>query len=184
MRRDLGPLTAKGAGPHIGNVTDEDKTELLQVSIPDDDDALELYSEKLVALCADVSEPRRLEKPDGSAHLRSRLCGSTVTIDVALDEEERVTDLGYDIKACSLGSAATAILARHAKGADRAALDQIRVAVQAMLSGSGAIEVPDGWEEVAILAPARDVRSRHSAIMIVFDAAAKAVEEALQHRKA
>ena len=157
---------------------------MLQVSIPDDDDALELYSEKLVALCADVSKPRRLAKPDGSAQLRSRLCGSTVTIDVVLDREKRVADLGFDVRACSLGSAATAILARHARGADHAALETVRDAVQAMLAGSETIEVPDGWEDVAILAPARDVRSRHSAIMIVFDAAAKAVADALEHRAA
>lgn len=156
-----------------------DKKELLQVSIPDDDDALELYSEKLVALCAGVSKPHRLTDPDGSAHLRSRLCGSTVTIDVALDDRKRVADLGFDVKACSLGSAATAILARHAKGADREALGKVRDAVKAMLAGSERIEVPEGWEEIAVLAPARDVRARHSAIMIVFDAASKAVENAL-----
>lgn len=171
-------LTIGGSNPHIGIVTAWDKAELLQVSIPDDDDALELYSEKLVGLCADVSRPRRLEKPDGSAHLRSRLCGSTVTIDVALDGQGRVADLGYEVRACSLGSAATAILARHAVGADAEALGRVRDGVQAMLSGAERIDLPDGWDEVALLAPARDVRSRHSAIMIVFDAAKEALAKA------
>ncbi|RVU38030.1 iron-sulfur cluster assembly scaffold protein [Hwanghaeella grinnelliae] len=159
-------------------MTTRDKVELLTVSIPDDDDALELYSEKLVGLCATVATPRRLDHPDGSAHLRSRLCGSTVTIDVALDGENRIADLGFEVKACSLGSAATAILARHAKGADGETLGKVRDAVQSMLSGAETIDLPDGWEEITVLAPARDVRSRHSAIMIVFDAANEAIAKA------
>lgn len=171
-------LTCKGGGPHIRGVTARDKIKLLQVSIPDDDDALDLYSEKLIELCADVSAPRRLDHPDGSAHLRSRLCGSTVTIDVKLDEDSRVADLGFDVKACSLGSAATAILARHAVGASAEALTQVRDAVRSMLSGAETIDLPDGWDEIAVLAPARDVRARHSAIMIVFDAATDAVRNA------
>ena len=160
-------------------MTTRDKIELLSVSIPDDDDALELYSEKLVGLCADVAKPRRLDHPDGTAHLRSRLCGSTVTIDVALDGDNRVADLGFEVKACSLGSAATAILARHAVGATAESLAQVRDAVQAMLSGAESIDLPDGWDEIAVLAPARDVRSRHSAIMIVFDAANQAIAKAV-----
>lgn len=152
---------------------------MLQVSIPDDDDALELYSEKLVGLCADVSSPRLLKKHDGSAHLRSRLCGSTVTIDVTLDAEGRIADLGFEVKACSLGSAATAILARHAKGADLQTLEQVRDAVNAMLAGADTLDLPDGWEEIMVLAPARDVRARHSAIKIVFDAAVQAVRQAI-----
>lgn len=155
---------------------------MLHVSIPDDDDALELYSEKLVSLCADVAAPRRLDVPDGSAHLRSRLCGSTVTIDVALADDGTVADLGFEVKACSLGSAATAILARHATGADRETLEAVRDAVKAMLDGADAIDIPEGWDDILILAPARDVRARHSAIKIVFDAAVEAMAKATGER--
>ena len=149
-----------------------------RIALPDDDDALELYTERLMAFCHDVAAPRRLNAPDASVHMRSRLCGSTVTIDVTMDPEDRVADLGFDVHACSLGSAATAILAKHAVGSDAGTLAAVREAVRSMLDGAEEIEVPDGWDDIAVLAPARDTRSRHSAIMIAFDAANKAVAEA------
>jgi len=149
-----------------------------RITIPDDDEALELYTDRLMAFCHDVAAPRRLETPDASVNLRSRMCGSTVTIDVRLDDDARVADLGFDVHACSLGSAATAILAKHAVGSDATTLAAVRDAVRAMLSGDEEIEVPDGWDDIAVLAPARDTRSRHSAIMIAFDAANQAVVKA------
>ena len=152
------------------------------IVLPDDDEALDLYTERLMAFCREVAVPRRLDRPDASAHLRSRMCGSTVTIDVALDEGERVSDLGFDVHACSLGSAAAAIVARHAVGSDAATVAAVRNAVRAILDGASEIAVPAGWEDIAVLAPARDTRSRHSAIMIAFDAANEAVKRAVRKR--
>lgn len=149
-----------------------------RVVIPDDDDALDLYTDRLMGFCADVATPRRIADPDASVHLRSRMCGSTVTIDVQLNAKRHVEAFGYEVKACSLGSAATAILAKHAVGSDAQTLAAVRDAVRTILSGADEIDIPEGWEDIAVLAPARDTRSRHSAIMIAFDAASEAVSKA------
>lgn len=148
----------------------------LRLDIPDDDDTLELYTGRLMALCAEVTGPSRLPQPDCSVSKRSRLCGSTVTIDFRFDTAGSVAAIGYDVKACSLGTAAAAIMARHAVGSTADELKSVRGAVRALLDGAASVDAPAGWDDIGMLAPARDVRSRHSAIMIVFDAAAEAAE--------
>jgi NifU-like protein involved in Fe-S cluster formation len=111
----------------------------------------------------------------------SRVCGSTVVVDVNVDSEGRITEIGVEPKACALGQAATSILARHAIGRSLMEIELARDALRGMLK-EGA-EPPQGefWE-LRHLQPVRDYPPRHTSTMLAFEAAAEAMRNALASR--
>lgn len=143
----------------------------------------DIYNSRILELAANLPRIGRLAVPDGSATAHSKLCGSTVTVDVALDAEGRVADFAHDVKACALGQASSSIMARHVVGADAAELRGLRDAMRAMLKAGAA--PPDGrWADCAVLEPVRDYKARHASTLLTFDAAVEAVERALRARAA
>jgi NifU-like protein involved in Fe-S cluster formation len=105
---------------------------------------------------------------------RSRSCGSTMLVRVALDEEGRVCAVGLAARACAVGQAAAALFAQGVQGKDRAALAITRAALGEWLGGGDA--VPD-WPGLDLLAPARRYPGRHGAILLPWDAALAAMPE-------
>jgi NifU-like protein involved in Fe-S cluster formation len=99
---------------------------------------------------------------------RSRTCGSSLAIGLGLDPAERIAAIGIRTHACAIGQAAAHAFASGASGKDRAALAACRAAIDAWLAGEGPL--PD-WPGLAVIAPARDHRSRHGAIVLAWDAA-------------
>jgi hypothetical protein len=77
----------------------------------------EVYNEKILDLAGNIPRLGRLPGPDASATAHSKLCGSTVTVDVKMDGPV-VTDFAHDVKACALGQASSSIMARHVIGAN------------------------------------------------------------------
>jgi NifU-like protein involved in Fe-S cluster formation len=143
-----------------------------------DEDMIRLYSQRILALAADIPHSGRLESPQVSAKRRSPLCGSTVTVDLALGPNGRIADFRQDVKACALGQASAAVLGRHVIGADRAEIAGARDGLAAMLKSGG--PAPDApFEELAMLEPARDYRNRHASILLAWDATLAALDEAL-----
>ena len=140
------------------------------------DDLIQLYSRRILALAASIPHVGRLASPDGSANKRSPLCGSTVTVDVALDGD-RITDFAQDVKACALGQASASVLGAVAIGRSRCEIQTARDALKAMLKdGADAPDAPfDGLEA---LRPARDYKNRHASIMLAYDATLAAIDEA------
>ena len=138
----------------------------------------ELYHNRVLELAADIPHVGRLGDAQGSSLKVSRVCGSTVQVDVKLDAEGRIAAIAVDPKACALGQAATSILARHAIGRSLAEIEAARDALKAMLK-EGA-EPPDGvfWE-LRHLQPVRDYPPRHTSTMLAFEAAVEAMRKAL-----
>lgn len=141
-----------------------------------DTDLIKLYSQRILALAADIPFADRLSDPDASAKKRSPLCGSTVTVDVKLDHG-RVAAFGQDVKACALGQAAASVLGGAVIGRDRAELEAARDALKAMLKEGGPVPAApfDGFE---VLQPARDYKNRHASILLSLDATVAAMREA------
>lgn len=141
-----------------------------------DTDLLKLYSQRILALAADIPHLGRLEAPQGSAKRRSPLCGSTVTVDVVM-QDGRVAEFAQDVKACALGQASASILGGAVLGRSRAEVEAARDALAAMLaSGAEAPAAPfDGFE---VLRPAQDYRNRHKSILLAIEATAEAIAEA------
>jgi NifU-like protein involved in Fe-S cluster formation len=141
-----------------------------------DQDLMQLYSGRILALAADIAHLGRLDAPDGTAKRRSPLCGSVVTADVRL-RDGRITAFGQDVKACALGQAAAAVVGQAAIGRTADELAAARDALRVMLSEAGPVpDAPfDGFEA---LIPAREFRNRHASILLAIEAAAEAAEAA------
>lgn len=138
----------------------------------------ELYHNRVLELAADIPHAERLADPDGTSLKVSRVCGSTVEVDVRLDADGRIAEIGVEPKACALGQATTSILARHAIGRSLAEMEAARDALRAMLKDGA--EPPQGefWE-LRHLQPVRDYPPRHTSTMLAFEAAVEAMKEAL-----
>ncbi|MEC9368075.1 MAG: iron-sulfur cluster assembly scaffold protein [Pseudomonadota bacterium] len=133
----------------------------------------DIYSPRILELAANIPLGERLAGPDATATAHSKLCGSTVTVDLDL-EDGRVARYGQTVKACLLGQAAASIMARNIVGTTPGELRRVGAEMRAMLRENG--PSPTGrWADLAVLEPVRDYRARHASTLLVFDA----VEDAL-----
>lgn len=142
----------------------------------------DIYNRRILELAADIPRLGRLERPDASATAHSRLCGSTVTVDLVTDGE-RVTDFAHEVKACALGQASSSVMGRHVVGSTFAELRAVRDEMRRMLKENG--EPPTGrWAELAALEPVRDFKARHASTMLTFDAVVEALDKASSDKAA
>ena len=134
-----------------------------------------IYNRRILELAADIPRLGRLERPDASARAHSKLCGSTVTVDLSL-RDGRVSDFAHDVRACALGQASSSLMARHIIGATPDELTALRRTMHAMLKENGA--PPAGkWADFAALEPVRDYKPRHASTLLTFDAVADALAQ-------
>src|SRR3974390_558330 len=135
----------------------------------------DIYNRRILELAANIPRLGRLERPDATAPAHSKLCGSTVTVDVRM-ADGRGVDLAHDVKACALGQASSSIMARNVVGSTPAELRELRDRVRRMLKENG--PPPDGrWADIAVLEPVRDYKARHASTLLTFDAVADAVSQ-------
>ena len=146
--------------------------------MPADTDLIKLYSTRILALAADLPHTARLSEPHATVKKRSPLCGSTVTVDVRV-EDGRISAFGQDVKACALGQAAAAVTGHAVIGRTLAEVETARDELRAMLKSNGPIPAApfDGFE---VLEPARAFKNRHASILLAIEATAEAMEQALQ----
>ena len=136
----------------------------------------EIYNKRILELAADIPRLGRLPDPDATATAHSKLCGSTVTVDVKV-EGDVVTDFAHDVKACALGQASSSILARNVVGSSAEELRNLRQTMRRMLKENG--EPPPGrWAELRVLEPVRDFKARHASTLLTFEAVVEAIEKA------
>jgi NifU-like protein involved in Fe-S cluster formation len=134
----------------------------------------DVYNRKILELAGTIPRLGRLPAPDASATAHSKLCGSTVTVDLKMDGDT-VTDFAHEVKACALGQASSSIMARHVVGATAGELRQLREDVRRMLKENGAPPAAGKWSDIAVLEPVRDYKARHASTMLTFDAVVDAI---------
>jgi NifU-like protein involved in Fe-S cluster formation len=135
----------------------------------------DIYNRKILGFAADIPGLQRLGHPDATAVAISRLCGSKVTVDLAM-KDGRVTDFGQEVKACALGQASSSIMARHVVGSTGEELRQVRDQMYKMLKEEG--PPPSGkWADLEALLPVRDFKARHASTLLTFDAVVDAVNQ-------
>lgn len=141
-------------------------------------DLIKLYSARILSLAADIPHSERLDAPDASVKKRSPLCGSTVTVDLCMDQG-KVTKFGQDVKACALGQASASVVGAAIVGTTREEIETARDQLRAMLKTDG--PAPDApFDGLEVLLPAREYKNRHASILLALDAAAEAAAQAEQ----
>jgi NifU-like protein involved in Fe-S cluster formation len=141
-----------------------------------------VYNAKILEYAGNIGRLGRLPNPDASAKAHSKLCGSTVIVDLKMDGG-RVTDFAHDVKACALGQASSSIMARNVVGATSAELKALKNTMYAMLKDNG--PPPDGkFAEFRFLEPVRDYKARHASTLLTFDAVVDCIEQIEARRAA
>jgi NifU-like protein involved in Fe-S cluster formation len=136
----------------------------------------EIYNQRILELSANIPLGERLPEPDATATAHSKLCGSTVTVDLKLDGD-RVAAYGQTVKACLLGQAAASVMGQNIVGSSAAELREVGAAMRRMLKAGG--PPPTGrWADLAVLEPVKDYKARHASTLLVFDAVESALAEA------
>ena len=135
-----------------------------------------LYTTKLLRLAVEAASHPRLSQPDASEEARAPLCGSRIALDLTVDDQGRVIAIGFDVNACAVGQASSAILADVARGRS---VEELRAAADslALWLNDSAAPLPD-WPRLVELAEARAYPARHGAILLPWRAAATAAHRA------
>ena len=135
----------------------------------------DIYNRRILELAADIPRIGRLPDADASATAHSKLCGSTVTVDLKLADGV-VSDFAHEVKACALGQASSSIMARNIIGATPAELRALRDTMRLMLKENGA--APTGkWADCAVLEPVREYKARHASTLLTFEAVVDALNQ-------
>ena len=142
----------------------------------------EIYNRRILELAANIPRLGRLPAPDATAKAHSRLCGSTVVVDLKV-KDGRVVDFAHDVRACALGQASSSLMARHVIGASAEELMALRDSMTQMLKANG--PPPQGkWADFAVLEPVRAYKARHASTLLTFDAVADALRQIVSRASA
>ena len=134
-----------------------------------------VYNATILDYAGNIQRLGRLENPDATAKAHSKLCGSTVIVDLKM-EDGKVTDFSHEVKACALGQASSSIMARVVIGATGDELKELKRVMYAMLKDGG--PSPEGkFAEFRFLEPVREYKARHASTLLTFDAVVDCVEE-------
>ena len=135
----------------------------------------DVYNAKILEFAGNIPRIGRLDNPDASAKAHSKLCGSTVIVDLSM-RGGVVANYAHDVKACALGQASASILARNIIGAKADELRTVRETMRKMLKENG--PAPEGrFAELKFLEPVRDYKARHASTLLVFDAVVDCLDQ-------
>lgn len=135
-----------------------------------------LYTVEILRLAASIPHLGPLSGAEGRATVRSPTCGSTVSVEVKLDDQGRVSALGQQVEACAFGQASAALMGSHAIGAGPPEIEQALADLSDWLDGTRAD--PGGWPGLNALAPARSRRARHGAMLLPLRGLLAAIRDA------
>lgn len=135
-----------------------------------------LYNAEILRLATSIPHLGRLENADGSAELRSPVCGSRVIVDVRVNGD-KIGDIGLEVHSCALGQASACLLSRHAPGLTLRQLEEGTEQLACFLKGE--VEDASFWPGIEVLDRARNYPARHPAILLPFSAAVAAMRTAM-----
>jgi NifU-like protein involved in Fe-S cluster formation len=136
----------------------------------------DLYSQKILEIAANQPIPGRLVAPDASARRVSRVCGSSIEVDISVSPTGEISAYGHKISACALGQTSAAIVATNIVGTPVSEFRAVREQMTAMLKEDGT--PPTGrWADLAYLEPVREYAPRHTSTLLVFDAVVEALDK-------
>lgn len=126
----------------------------------------QLYQERIVALAKAKTGGGKLAEPTKSVRRDNPLCGDRVTVDVRLDGQGRIAEIGHQVRGCLLCQASASALASAAVGRDAAGIADLRTqAEQALGRAPG-----EAGEPFAAFAPVAAHKSRQDCVLLPFEA--------------
>ncbi|MGB8816293.1 MAG: iron-sulfur cluster assembly scaffold protein [Rhizobiaceae bacterium] len=135
----------------------------------------EIYNARILDFAGNIPRIGRLDHADATASAHSKLCGSTIIVDLSV-KDGVVTDFAHDVKACALGQSSASIMARNVIGAPVAELRAVRETMRKMLKENG--PPPQGrFADLKFLEPVRDYKARHASTMLTFDAVVDCLDQ-------
>jgi NifU-like protein involved in Fe-S cluster formation len=135
----------------------------------------DVYNAKILDFAGNIPRIGRLNQPDASATAHSKLCGSTVIVDLIV-HDGIVTDYAHDVKACALGQSSASIVARNIVGSSSQELRTLRETMRKMLKENGS--APEGrFADLKFLEPVRDYKARHASTLLPFDAVVDCLDQ-------
>ena len=138
----------------------------------------ELYSREILRRTTQLMHVGHLAAPQATADKVAKLCGSTIHVELNMNEDT-VTDFAQQVKACALGQAAAAIVSQHVVGATSAEVFAARDALRGLLKGQD-VTFPERFGDLKILASVRDFPARHASTLLALEATSEAISQ-LQH---
>lgn len=135
----------------------------------------DIYNTKILEFAGNIDRVGELPDADASCEKHSKLCGSKVRVFVRFDNGV-VSDFSHQVKACALGQASSAIMARNVIGATSSEIRKAREDMLAMLKSGGDGPI-DRFEEMRFLKPVRDYKARHASTMLTFDAVVDCLDQ-------
>lgn len=139
----------------------------------------DIYNTKILEYAGNIERVGRLNAPHATAKAHSKLCGSTIIVDLTMENGPRglqVSDFAHEVKACALGQAAASIMARTVIGATADELRTLRLTVYAMLKENGPAPVGK-FDEFKFLEAIRDYKTRHASTLLTFDAVVDCIDQ-------
>jgi NifU-like protein involved in Fe-S cluster formation len=141
--------------------------------------AAPLYNREILRLAASLAIQPVIAIPDGSASLRSSICGSTVSAALTIDAQQRIVAAAFTLSACAFGQASGAILQPILGGCSRGDLAALQQAMAALLAGQADSAIPPLPGTALALLPAAAHPGRHPAILLPYRAAIAAFDAAI-----
>ncbi|MSO64869.1 MAG: iron-sulfur cluster assembly scaffold protein [Alphaproteobacteria bacterium] len=130
----------------------------------------DVYQDQVMELAKDDRLAGSLPDATASATVNNALCGDRVRIDLKV-AAGRIAAVRHEVKGCLLCKASAAALAAAAIGKSVADLNALRQGVTRMLKEK-APPPPPPW---AAFTPVADYKSRHTCVLLPFDALTKAL---------
>ena len=132
----------------------------------------DLYQAEIIARARAGALDSRLDPHDVRATIDNPLCGDRVMLDLRLADGV-ISVIGHRTRGCALCQAASETLRRCVVGATGAIAQNGRAQMQAYLTAAGTL---DGrWAAFDAFDPVRRHPSRHSCVLLPFDALVEAL---------
>lgn len=133
-----------------------------------------LYTPEVLALATGLARYPLGDDIFLRGNARSQSCGSTLELGLALDENDRISQVGLRAHACAIGQAAAAIFAQAAPGRTVAEISIAEREIADWLAG-GPLPI---WPGIATIAAAAAYPARHGAVLLPWRAALSALPSA------
>ncbi|MGJ8527737.1 iron-sulfur cluster assembly scaffold protein [Maritalea sp.] len=135
----------------------------------------QIYSDRILELAGNLPQTTPLVAPDAEARRVSRICGSSIDVQLAI-ENDHIVDYAHEVNACALGQTSASIVAQQIIGSSIDELRAVRTQMIAMLKEDGPPPT-EKWEDLKYLEPVKDYKPRHTSTLLVFEAVVDAIDQ-------